>query len=176
MKVTLGDLNSRTREEFVAACGGLFEHSPWVAARTWPRRPFRTMEALHRELISTLTGASDREKLDLINAHPDLVGRLAREGRLTAESTREQAAAGLDSVTPAEAELFEQYNLTYRRKFGFPFIICARENRKEAILTAFPRRLANSREEEVAAALEEIGRIARLRLADAVVEDAGAEE
>ncbi|HVO40506.1 MAG TPA: 2-oxo-4-hydroxy-4-carboxy-5-ureidoimidazoline decarboxylase [Spirochaetia bacterium] len=171
MKITLDDLNRRTEEGFVSVCGALFEHSPWVAARTWPRRPFRSVEALHQELISTLAGASESEKLALINAHPDLVGRLAREGGLTAESGQEQAAAGLDSVTPAEAELFEQYNSAYRRKFGFPFIICARENRKEAILKAFPARLANSRKAEVAAALEEIGRIARLRLADAVAEE-----
>lgn len=171
MKVPLGELNGRTEEGFVSVCGALFEHSPWVAARTWPRRPFRSVEALHQELLDTLARASEREKLDLINAHPDLVGRLAREGRLTAESTREQAAAGLDSVTPAEAELFEQYNNAYRRKFGFPFIVCARENRKEAILKAFPGRIAHNREEELAAALEEIGRIARLRLADAVAEE-----
>ena len=171
MSVTLDDLNGRSLEGFISVCGPLFEHSPWVAERTWPRRPFATREALCRELLSTLAGASEKEKLDLISAHPDLVGRLARQGKVTAESAREQAAAGLDSVTPAEAELFEQYNLTYRRKFGFPFIICARENRKNAILDAFPRRLKNSREAELAAALQEIGRIARLRLEDAVTEE-----
>ena len=171
MKVTLDDLNGRSEEGFVSVCGALFEHSPWIAARTWQRRPFHSVEELHRQLISTLAGASENEKLALINAHPDLVGRLAREGRLTGESAREQAAAGLDAVTPAEVELFEQYNTTYRRKFGFPFIICARENRKEAILKAFPKRLTHSREAEVAAALEEIGRIARLRLLDAGAEE-----
>jgi 2-oxo-4-hydroxy-4-carboxy-5-ureidoimidazoline decarboxylase len=106
----------------------------------------------------------------LIRAHPDLVGKLAREGKLTRESNSEQAAAGLDALSSSEIADFDRYNAEYREKFGFPFVICARENRKEAILEAFPRRLANSPETELATALAEIFKIARLRLADAVWE------
>src|SRR5690606_39037515 len=101
-----------------------------------------------------------------------LVGRLARAGQLTHESTREQASAGLDRLSPDEIAAFDRHNAAYQAKFGFPFVICARENRKDAILAAFPVRLAHSREQEIATALAEIGKIAWLRLADAVWENA----
>ena len=115
-------------------------------------------------------GASEEERLGLIRAHPDLVGRLAREGKLAPASLSEQRAAGLDRLSPQEIALFDSYNGAYREKFGFPFVICARENRKEAILSAFPARLAHTRGEEIAAAQKEIAAIARLRLLDRVEE------
>lgn len=111
------------------------------------------------------------EQLKLIASHPDLVGSLAREGRLTRESTTEQAAAGLTQLSRDEIAAFERFNAEYRTKFGFPFVICARENKKAAILAAFPRRLANTREQEIATALGEIAKIARLRLLDRVSDD-----
>ena len=169
--VTLSALNEGSREEFLFACGPLFEGSPWVAERAWPKRPFQSLEALHRELVASVRGASPEEKLALIRAHPDLVGRLsARSPELGAHSSREQAAAGLDSVTEDEARRFRAYNEDYFNKFGFPFVICARENRKEAILCEMPRRLGQSREAEMGTALTEIGKIAWLRLRDAVSE------
>ena len=112
--------------------------------------------------------ATRDEQLGLIRAHPDLVGRLAQEGKLTRESTAEQRAAGLAALTPAEVATFERSNVAYREKFGFPFLICARENKKDAILAAFPRRLSNTLDVEIATALAEIDKIARLRLSDAV--------
>jgi OHCU decarboxylase len=169
-RVTLASLNSLDEVEFVAVCGPLFEGSSWVAARTWKRRPFLAREDLLSELGATATGASEDEQLGLIMAHPDLVGRLAREGRVSLQSMEEQAAAGLDALSQREVELFNGYNKEYREKFGFPFVICARENRKEAILEAFPRRLAHTRSQEIATALAEITKIARLRLFDRVAE------
>ena len=169
--VPLRELNARDRAGFVAACGPLFESSPWIAERTWERRPFPSREGLLRALLATVEQATEAEKVGLIAAHPDLVGRLAREGRLTRESTAEQRAAGLDTLNAEEVALFERYNHVYRESFGFPFVICARENRKEAILSAFPTRLEHSRGQEIATALAEIAKIARLRLLDAVTED-----
>ena len=159
---TLSDLNRRDLAGFLEVCGPVFEESPWIAERTWPRRPFPSIEELHRALVATVEAATEKEKVALIAAHPDLVGRMAREGALSAQSSREQEAAGLTTLTPREIERFETYNRDYRQKFGFPFVICARENRKEAILAAFPERLAHSRAQEVAAALSEIAKIARL--------------
>ncbi len=115
-----------------------------------------------------LTATTD-EQVKLIASHPDLVGRLAREGKLTHESTREQAAAGLAQLSAQEVKLFERYNADYRAKFGFPFVICARENKKDAILAAFPLRLQNTRPQEIDTALSEIAKIARLRLLDSVM-------
>jgi OHCU decarboxylase len=170
-KASLKALNQMDRDSFVAVCGPLFEHSPWIAERTWSKRPFASLDALHRTLRETMFAATVDEQVTLIASHPDLVGRLAREGRLTRESTAEQAAAGLNQLNADEIELFDSYNKRYRDKFGFPFVICARENKKAAILAAFPVRLNNTPEQEIQTALGEIAKIARLRLIDAVSED-----
>jgi OHCU decarboxylase len=114
--------------------------------------------------------ASVDEQVSLIASHPDLVGRLAREGRLTRESTAEQSAAGLTRLTEEEIALFDSHNQKYRDRYGFPFVICARENKKAAILAAFPVRLNNTREQEIQTALKEIAKIARLRLLDEVAD------
>jgi OHCU decarboxylase len=170
VRPTLFELNQRDLGGFIDVCGPVFESSPWIAERTWPRRPFPSIEELHRELVATVDAATEREKLGLIAAHPDLVGRMASEERLSPQSSYEQEAAGLMALSAQEIAQFETYNRDYRQKFGFPFVICARENKKEEILAAFPGRLAHSREQEVAAALAEIAKIARLRLRDAVTE------
>ncbi len=170
MKVRLSELNACSALRFVKICGPFFEYSPWVADRAARRRPFADRDSLHAALVATVAAASTEEQLALISAHPDLVGATARAGRRTTASTREQAAAGLDCVTADEALRFDEFNAAYREKFEFPFVICARENNKEAILAAFPRRLANSPEEERQTALSEIAKIARLRLFDAIEE------
>lgn len=120
--------------------------------------------------MNEVRSASQERRIALIRAHPDLVGRVAQEGRLSQDSTAEQRAAGLDQLTPDEIKRFERHNAEYREKFGFPFVICARENKKDAILEAFPRRLENGRDEEIETALTEIGRIAWLRMVDRLEE------
>lgn len=119
---------------------------------------------MHAALCETVKQASDEEKMALIRAHPDLVGRAI----LTSESETEQASAGLGDLSAEEVRRFDDYNHAYQERFGFPFIICARLNKKEAILRAFPQRLENSREKEIETALEEIYKIAELRLRDLV--------
>jgi len=169
-KVALSDLNARDLSGFLAICGPLFEHSPWIAERTFPLKPFASIDALHAALVKTMYAATVDEQVKLIASHPDLVGKLAREGKLTRESTTEQSAAGLNQLSDAEIADFDRFNSAYRAKFGFPFVICARENKKAAILAAFPLRLKNSREQEIQTALGEIAKIANLRLRDAVAE------
>ena len=163
-------VNAMRRDAFVDTFGGIFEHSPWVAERAWERRPFPSVAALHEAMCDAVRQADEAQQLELVRAHPDLVGRLAAEGKLTADSAREQAAAGLDAVTPEQAALFARHNAAYREKFGFPFVICARENKKATILAEMPARLANDRNAELRTALAEIEKIARLRLADAVID------
>ena len=166
--ILLPQLNLLSRDQFVRVIGPVFEHSPWIADETWPKRPFASVETLHGALCETVRAASEEKHLALIRAHPDLVGRLALTGQLTKESTNEQAGAGLSQLTPAEIALFQQNNAAYREKFGFPFVICARLNKKEAILAGFERRLKNPREQEIKTALEEIFKIAELRLQDLI--------
>src|SRR3954453_14825682 len=158
------ELNAAGREEFTCAMAAVFEHSPWVAARTAEKRPFADRADLHAALCETVLKASDDEKLALIRAHPDLVGGAV----LTRESESEQAKAGLENLSPDEVGRFQEYNTRYRERFGFPFVICARLNKKKAILDAFPIRLQNSREQEIETALREIFKIADLRLKDLV--------
>ena len=166
----LNTINRASQDEFVAALGAIFEHSPWIAAETWPARPFASAEALHAALCATVERAPLERKLALIRAHPDLAGKAAIAGELTAESTREQRSAGLSALTPDEFARFTQLNTAYRERFGFPFVICAREHTKTSILASFAERLGHTDAQEVAAALAEIAKIARLRLADAVRE------
>jgi 2-oxo-4-hydroxy-4-carboxy-5-ureidoimidazoline decarboxylase len=162
----LAELNALDRADFTRIIGPVFEHSPWIAARTAAQRPFASREALHAALITTVAKASDEEKLSLIRAHPDLIG----DAHLTAASQAEQASAGLQDVHAEEAARFREYNRQYRERFGFPFVICARLNKKEAIAQAFPVRLRNSRQQEMETALQEISKIAELRLRDLVHE------
>ena len=163
---SLSDLNSSDRAAFVAALGHLFEHSPWVAEETWPKRSFASAESLHAALCATMRTAPQDRQLALIRAHPDLAGRLAQQKQLTTESTREQASAGLDQLTDAELAEFTRQNDAYKTKFGFPFIICARLNAKAAILTAMQTRGGNPPDTEFTTALGEIEKIAWLRLQD----------
>lgn len=169
--MTIEDINALDQEEFTAHLGFLFEGSPWIAAEAWPRRPFQDATNLHYVLCDVMYHARAERQLALIRAHPDLVGRAAQAGTLTPESTREQAAAGLGSLTPDEVAAFMQLNARYRELFGFPFVICARENKKESILAGFDARLGHTRDEEIATALDEIAKIAALRLRDVIADN-----
>lgn len=160
----LSQLNAMPLEEFTRAIGAVFEHSPWIAERAWETRPWENVEELHARMRTVVVNATEEEQLALIRAHPDLVGRAV----LTRESRGEQALAGLTGLTRDEITAFEAYNASYRERFGFPFVICARLNQKEAILRAFPARLAHSGEKEIETALAEIYKIAELRLRDIV--------
>jgi 2-oxo-4-hydroxy-4-carboxy-5-ureidoimidazoline decarboxylase len=169
-KYTLAKLNGLPQKDFVQIVGPVFEHSPWVSEMTWKQRPFANFQNLYRALCETVKNSGREQQLALICSHPDLVGRAALAGTLTRESTNEQAGAGLNLLSPEEIDLFQKQNATYKNKFGFPFVICARLNKKEAILAGFEQRLKNSRGQEIKTALEEIFKIARLRLNDLITD------
>jgi OHCU decarboxylase len=164
--MTLDELNQSSRAGFVAALGHLFEHSPWVVEWSEPHRPFASAQALHADLCAGLAQAPRERQLELIRAHPDLAGRLAQLGQLTAASAREQASAGLNQMTAPELAEFSRLNAEYRAKFGFPFVICARLNDRAAIARSLATRLEHAAEAERATALAEIEKIAWLRLQD----------
>lgn len=166
--ITLATLNSLSQADFVQVVGPVFEHSPWIAESAWEKRPFATLKTLQFELCKAVINCSQAKQLALIRAHPDLVGRAAIEGTLTRESTGEQASAGLTQLAPEEIATFQQQNNAYKERFGFPFVICARLNKKAAILAGFEQRLKNSRDREIKTALEEILKIAELRLLDLI--------
>ncbi len=167
-RLTLDQVNDLDHQSFVANFGAVYEDSPWIAAAAWNARPFASLDDLHRALSAVVENATRDRQEALIRAHPDLVGKAARAGTLTRASAGEQAAVGLDRLSPAEIAEFDRLNRAYRERFGVPFVICARENKKETILAGFDRRLRNTRDDEVAAALAEIAKIARYRLRDLV--------
>ena len=169
--LSIARVNAMGQAEFVATFGALFEHSPWIAQETWGARPFSSRAELLDKCVRTLRDASWGQQLALIRAHPDLAGRLAALGALTAASIGEQTSAGLDRLNRDEAALFEDYNTRYKARFGFPFIICARLNDKQKILRAFEERLELSPEAEIKTALDEIEKIAALRLAAILPEE-----
>ncbi len=164
--LTLAQLNHAADAEFVAALGGIYEHSEWVAEKVLPQRPFAGVAALQQAMRGAVEDATDAMKMDLIVAHPDLAGKLARAGNLTESSTKEQAGLGLDRLSDEEYDHFTEANTRYREKFGFPFIICARRATKDGVLKAFAERLENSRQAEIREALDQIHQIGELRLGD----------
>jgi 2-oxo-4-hydroxy-4-carboxy-5-ureidoimidazoline decarboxylase len=168
-RFSLSHLNAMDRPAFVSKVGWVYEHSPWVAEGAWEDRPFSTMDDLCAAMERAVHSAMPQRQLALIQAHPDLAGRLSSVSELTPASRNEQVGAGLHQLTIAEAELLARNNALYREKFGFPFVLCVRLNNAGAILEAFSERLKNTQMEEIDVALAEIFKIARLRLADAIL-------
>ena len=157
------------RAEFVATYGGIFEHSAWIAERAFDLElgpAHDTALGLHNALCRMFRSASEAERLGVLTAHPDLAGKLALAKRLTAESTSEQAGAGLIALTDDERETFTRLNTEYVAKHGFPFIIAVRDHTKASILDAFHRRIGNDRPTEFAEACRQVERIAEFRLKD----------
>lgn len=168
MSLTISAVNAMNRDHFVAQFGTIFEHSPWVAEASWQKRPFRDVGHLLAAMRESVREADAGEQMALIRAHPDLVGKAARNGTLVPASASEQASAGLDRLDADEASWFQRRNAAYQERFGFPFIICVRANRKQAIREGFISRMENSVETEVLTALGEIDKIAAFRLGDLV--------
>lgn len=161
----LAVLNGKSAADFTAAVGGVFEHSPWVAAAIAEKVPFATVDALHAAMMTAVRAAPPERQLALIRAHPDLAGRAACSGEMTASSVDEQTSAGLLNLSDAEFARFHRLNTAYRECFDFPFIIAVRRHSKESLLAAFEQRLGHSRDAEIATALAEISAITRMRLA-----------
>ena len=162
--VALDELNKMDKAAFVTALGDIFEHSPWIAEAVHLRRPFPTLTSLYDAMATVVHSAGADRQLALIKNHPDLAGKAARSGLLTADSKAEQASAGLDRLSNDEFETFHRHNDAYRSKFAMPFIICVRRHTKDSILRQFELRLKNDTAAEHKAALAEILRISALRL------------
>jgi 2-oxo-4-hydroxy-4-carboxy-5-ureidoimidazoline decarboxylase len=168
---SLRSINAMTPAQFSAAFSAIYEHSPWIAERAFALKPaggFASRAQVHAALAATVQSASEVEKVALLNAHPELAGKEAAAGTLTAASTSEQVSAGLTAMTAADVTQLRELNATYREKFGFPFIIAVRNNTQTAIFGAIKSRLFNTRAMELNNALMQVGEIARLRLIDLI--------
>ena len=169
MKYTIDSLNALNQADFVKLLGGVYEHSPWVAERAYPAKPFADREALLTAMRDSLAQASYEEQLALIRAHPDLAGKAALRGELTAASSNEQASAGLDQCSPEELAHFHDLNARYKERFEFPFIMAVKNATRQQILEGFETRINNSKSEEFVMALSQINRIAMFRVNDLIL-------
>jgi 2-oxo-4-hydroxy-4-carboxy-5-ureidoimidazoline decarboxylase len=170
---SLQSINAMTPAGFSAVFSVVYEHSPWIAERAFALKPangFASRAQVHAALVATVQSASEAKKVALLNAHPELAGKDAAAGTLTAASTSEQASAGLTAMTAADVAQLRELNAAYREKFGFPFIIAVRNNTQTAIFGAIKSRLFNTRAMELNNCLMQVGEIARLRLMD-LIED-----
>ncbi|MFJ4288816.1 2-oxo-4-hydroxy-4-carboxy-5-ureidoimidazoline decarboxylase [Cupriavidus sp. NPDC089707] len=165
---TLAQLNTMPVAEFVHVLGGIYEHSPWFAEAAATQRPFADAAALAQALRSAVDEAGEAAQLKLVRAHPELAGKAAVRGELTAESTREQSGAGLNLCTPEEFDRLQALNATYNQKFGFPFILAVRGYDRHGIIAEFARRVENSPKDELQTCINQIHRIAQFRLDDLV--------
>lgn len=168
MKISITQLNALDQASFVSLLGDIYEHSPWMAERTWQSRPFADREAVLQAFRATLASASEAEQLALIRAHPDLAGKAALRGELTVASSKEQASAGLDQCSAEELARFTELNAAYQQKFTFPFIMAVKHASRGQILQGFEQRIQQTTAEEFATALEQINCIASLRLTERV--------
>lgn len=165
-RLTIAALNALDTDAFTARLAHVFEHAPWVARRAAAGRPFAGRDDLHRAMVQAIAEAGEAEQLALLRGHPDLAGKAAIAGDLTADSKREQQGAGLDRLSATEYERFHALNRTYKERFGFPFILAVKGKTKDDILALFAARAGNARAVELRTALEQVGRIAGFRLAD----------
>ncbi|MGA7414321.1 MAG: 2-oxo-4-hydroxy-4-carboxy-5-ureidoimidazoline decarboxylase [Bryobacteraceae bacterium] len=162
--MTIDQINDLDRGAFVLAVGWIFEHSPWVAERSWEHRPFASLEKLSQTMESAVESSSHAEQLALLGAHPALGSR----AQMSQPSTDEQASAGLDRLTLDEYQRFHRLNEAYKTKFGFPFLFAVKGSNKSQILDALERRLDAGVEEEFQTAMRQVYKIARFRLQDLI--------
>jgi 2-oxo-4-hydroxy-4-carboxy-5-ureidoimidazoline decarboxylase len=162
--VDMASINAMDRAAFVQKFGGIFENSPWVAEKAWEKRPFASIDHMHAAMVAAAKYAPAAMQLALLQSHPDLAGKEAEAGTMTASSVAEQASAGLNAPSHAEMVQMSELNAAYKKKFGFPFIIAVRMHTKEGILFEFNRRLQNDTQTEFANDLENVYIITRLRL------------
>ncbi|MEL6786214.1 MAG: 2-oxo-4-hydroxy-4-carboxy-5-ureidoimidazoline decarboxylase [Cyanobacteria bacterium J06607_15] len=155
-----------SQEEFTSVLEEIWEETPEIVQKAWHSKPFEDMEALYQSMVDVVSNMSDREQLALIKAHPDL----GSKAKMAEASVQEQAGVGLDRLSASAYQRFQNLNQAYKDKFGFPFIVAVKYHTQESILEAFATRLENSLEQEKKQALEEISKIARLRLAAAIVD------
>jgi len=166
----ISELNALDQASFIALLANIYEHSPWVAECASFQRPYTEIASLATAMRECVRSADRSVQLTLIRAHPELAGKLAIKGSLTAASRSEQAAAGLNNCTAEEFALLSSLNRTYQERFNFPFIVAVRDMNKARIIAGMEARLTNTVDQEIVTALNEIGRIANFRLYDMIAD------
>ena len=162
--MNLDTVNTLDRDEFIAALGSTFEHSPWVAEGAWSQRPFASVDHLHAAMVDVVKQAPVETRIRFLRAHPELAGKEAQAGTMTQDSVAEQATANLDALSRDEFRELSKLNAVYRQRHGFPFIVAVRRYRKSEIFEQLRRRIERDSETELHEALSQIAAITRLRI------------
>lgn len=170
MGYRIEDINQCDEARFTELLGGIFEHSPWIAELVYDQRPFASRDRLHEVMSTAVRQAPRFQRMALLCSHPELAGREARDGGLTRASRQEQSGAGLDQCSAEELEKIETLNRAYRDKFEFPFIIAVAGLDRQQIIAAMENRLGNDPEAEFESALDEVEKIAWIRI-DALIDE-----
>lgn len=170
MSIRIDEINQSDPARFVELLGAIFEHSPWVAELVYPEIPFASRNQLHQIMTAAVRRAPEVQRMALLCQHPELAGREADAGTLTHDSKREQAGAGLNQCTPEELAKIKALNQAYRAKFDFPFIIAVTGLDKFQVIAAMQNRLEHSVEQELTTAIDEVEKIARIRI-DALIDE-----
>lgn len=155
-------INDLDFTQFVATFGSLFEHSPWIVEQAWEKKPFTSPSHMFEEMKQIVTQAEQEAMLQLLRSHPDLGSRLD----MSSDSVKEQAGAGLDSLSPVQYEQLSELNRRYTEKFAFPFILAVKGHTPATIIEAVQRRVHHSEAEERDTAIKQVLRIAEFRLQD----------
>jgi len=166
---TIHEINALSPEEFIRLLGGIYEHSPWVAEGAYGSRPFRNREALESAMRGVVDGCSTDQRIGILRAHPQLSGKEARQGNLTADSAQEQSRLSLNALSGADLQQMLDINQRFMRKFGFPGIVAVRlHDAVDTVIADLERRIESEYADEVEAALGQVHHIARFRLHDLV--------
>ncbi len=163
-KYKLSTVNKLSKPAFIDLLGGIYEHSAWVAEQTYDQRPFDSAQNLQHTMFDIVQASNIENRLALIRNHPELAGKEADEGTLTNDSQKEQSRAGLNQCTAQELEQIRRLNKDYQQKFGFPFVVAVSGLNKHQVITAMQTRLQNDYDTEFETSINEIGKIARIRL------------
>ncbi|CAB3220332.1 unnamed protein product [Arctia plantaginis] len=166
--ITILEVNSLSDDYFEATFGNVIELCSGAAAYVKDKRPFNNVSDLCNEFHTYLEQLNVQDQVEVLKLHPDLAGSLAARGELTKESAEEQRTAGLEQLTPQMKKTMDQYNQRYKEKFGFPFIICAKENKIQSIISGLQKRYNNSYEQEINTGINEVKKICKLRILDIV--------
>ena len=158
--IDIKKINSLDKSEFLSIFGNVFEKSKWISAKVFDKKPFKNLESFVSEIIGIYENSDNETILEILNLHPEL----AVEKKLTANSEVEQSKANLKQCTPGEFDEFKKLNIEYKKKFNFPFIMAVKEKNKSEIISSFLKRKNNSIDEERSNALNEINKIAWLRI------------
>lgn len=155
-------LNGADDEDVVGLLRDCVSADAWVH-RVFAGRPYANLDAVLAQSDAAISDLSMSDMLEAMARHPR-IGETAHiggsEGVLL---EREQAAVGRPSDDTSKR--LHEANESYEKRFGFMYLVSAVGLDASAILADLGERMSNTPEVEFFVAREELGKIAKSRLA-----------